>query len=379
MQSKMRIFGADCCKPCPISLHVVAVAWVSCLPAACCFAASSRPVVAAAVCFAVIASPRLMWQRGVSTAGVRFHTAMGLYWNYVYGNFFLSPLLILGCCYQAPWLFMPMAALYAVSVRLSRPELGDGRPWRWFAEREWGYHAFRTFLSLRLHVPETLRDRPSEQPVVFAVHPHGVASDYRVLMDGMLYEALPGRSIFTLAASILFYIPFVRELCLWTRCIDASRSVAARALKRGHSLMVIPGGELEQIRTKMGREEVTLSTRTGFVRLALQSGAALVPCYAFGCVDLYTTFSALASPREWLRKRLGICIPLYWGSIGVLPKQLPVDVVMGDPVDFSCAKHGDPTAEEVVLAHAEYIAALRCLFDTNKDKFGYGDRELIIV
>ena len=29
--------------------------------------------------------------------------------------------------------------------------------------------------------------------MVIAVHPHGVASDYRILLDGMLYEALPKR------------------------------------------------------------------------------------------------------------------------------------------------------------------------------------------
>lgn len=141
--------------------------------------------------------------------------------------------------------------------------------------------------------------------MVLAVHPHGVASDYRILLDGMLYYALPKREVLTLSASVLFAIPMVRELALWTRCIDARKSVAARALKK-HSLMVIPGGEQEQIRTVQGREEVFLSKRMGFIKLALEQQAAVVPCYAFGCVDLYATYNDfLFSPREWLRKMLG--------------------------------------------------------------------------
>ena len=59
-------------------------------------------------------------------------------------------------------------------------------------------------------------------------------------MDGLLYEALPGRKVVTLAASVLFTLPLVRELCLWTRCIDASKKVASRALSRGLSLQVPP-------------------------------------------------------------------------------------------------------------------------------------------
>jgi hypothetical protein len=43
------------------------------------------------------------------------------------------------------------------------------------------------------------------------------------------------------------------------RRVDASRAVAARALQRGRSLMVIPGGEAEQLRTRKGVEELYLA------------------------------------------------------------------------------------------------------------------------
>lgn len=216
--------------------------------------------------------------------------------------------------------------------------------------------------------------------MVLAVHPHGVASDYRILLDGMLYEALPKREVLALSASVLFYIPMVRELALWTRCVDARKVVAARALKHRKSLMVIPGGEQEQIRTVEGKEEVFLQKRMGFIKLALEQNAAVVPCYAFGCVDLYSTYTNLFfKPREWLRKTLGVCIPMYRGALGFLPLRKPVHLVLGAPLELPpLTKPGQPTEEEVQMAHGKYVEALKNLYDEEKHRFGHADRELTI-
>eukprot|EP00957_Ditylum_brightwellii_P108809 8300098-Ditylum_brightwellii.AAC.1 len=91
-------------------------------------------------------------------------------------------------------------------------------------------------------------------------------------MEGILHSILPNiaSKTRTLAASILFRLPLVRELSLWTGCIDARRNVAEHALDGGHSLVIIPGGEAEQIRTTHGKEIVYLSKRKGFVKLAMR-------------------------------------------------------------------------------------------------------------
>ena len=62
-------------------------------------------------------------------------------------------------------------------------------PWEDFAKHDWGIVALRRFLRLRLHVSEELRSRPASQPVVIGIHPHGIASDYRVAYDGRLYAS----------------------------------------------------------------------------------------------------------------------------------------------------------------------------------------------
>ena len=62
-------------------------------------------------------------------------------------------------------------------------------------------------------------------------------------------------------------------------CIEASKSVAVRALKRLNprhtledrvALFVYPGGEKEQLLTVQGKEIVYLKERKGFVKLALE-------------------------------------------------------------------------------------------------------------
>ncbi|CAK8991642.1 Diacylglycerol O-acyltransferase 1 (Diglyceride acyltransferase) (Triacylglycerol synthase) (TAG synthase) [Durusdinium trenchii] len=372
-------FDSDCCPQCTPSLHVTALLFIGFLPGLFCVCCASWKWL---VVFSVaLSSPRLLWQPGSGhpAEGARYVYALGLYWNMVMAICFASPLLILCCCWNQPILIFP-TLLYILWGRvIARAELKDGAAWPWFSQQEWGYHAFRRYLRLRIHVHPLLQEYPPEKPVVIAVHPHGVASDYRILLDGMFYNALPKREVLTLSASVLFCIPMVRELALWTRCIDARKSVAARALKKKHSLMVIPGGEQEQIRTVQGREEVFLRKRFGFIKLALEQQAAVVPCYAFGCVDLYATYTNfLFSPREYLRKTLGVCIPVYLGALGFLPLRKPVHLVCGAPLELSCKVPGKPTDEEVQSAHCTYMDALKNLYDEERHQFGYPERELTI-
>lgn len=118
----------------------------------------------------------------------------GRYWNLVFIVCFASPLLIGTICYYEPRFCCLVVPYFIYHRFISRPDLsGKGEAaWRSFGERERGYHAFRNFTSLRLHMSPGLCERPVDCPVIIGVHPHGIASDYRILCDGMLYHALPG-------------------------------------------------------------------------------------------------------------------------------------------------------------------------------------------
>lgn len=259
------------------------------------------------------------------------------------------------------------------------------RTWAYFSKYFFLWRFMREFFPQKLHVPPNfpaVSDKPGEKlQYIFGFHPHGTMSDYRLLVDGQFLDQLPGLQgkIRWLAASVLFRLPIAREICLWTRCIDARRDVAEQVLKEGLSVGVIPGGEAEQLRTTFGTDEVYLNKRLGFVKLALRFGVPLVPVYVFGCVDVYRTSSIFFGLREKLVNAVGVCVPICWGPYGLpfTPLKQPVDIVIGQPLDVGVFPK--PTDEQVVEAHAKYVNAVKALYDENKSRFGYGDRQLKIV
>jgi len=202
-------------------------------------------------------------------------------------------------------------------------------------------------------------------------------------MDGILDEAIPNMALKmrSLAASAMFRIPLVREIGLWTGCVDASRKVAERQLDKGKSILVLPGGEAEQIRTLRGREEVYVQKRMGFIKLALRKKVPVVPVYVFGVSDMYHTSNAAFPLREWLVKNLGVAVVLTLGKYGwpLCPINVKTTIVFGKPIEMKCKEAGKPTDEEVQAKHKEFVVALEKLFDDNKQALGYGDRKLEII
>lgn len=226
--------------------------------------------------------------------------------------------------------------------------------------------------------PQPSHGRPGTQ-FILGVFPHGLNADFRILVDGLLPDAMPGASVRTLAATILFCLPVVREMALWTGCVDASKQVARRCLRYGLSLFIFPGGQQEQLRTTCGEELVFVQRRKGFVKLALEFGVPLVPAYVFGASDLYRTSHWALWTRLSILKYLGISITLGTGCYGSWCCPLPVDttMVLGEPIPVS--QVDEPSADQVDRVHAQFVAALQQLFDKHKEEMGYGDRTLEII
>jgi 2-acylglycerol O-acyltransferase 2 len=84
--------------------------------------------------------------------------------------------------------------------------------------------------------------------------------------------------------------------------------MAVRGSGSGQAIMLAVGGAAESLHARPGTFDLVLGRRKGFVRIALESGAALVPVVSFGENDMFNTITAkegtwLALLQRWVARR----------------------------------------------------------------------------
>ncbi|KAF6248759.1 diacylglycerol acyltransferase [Scenedesmus sp. NREL 46B-D3] len=243
-------------------------------------------------------------------------------------------------------------------------------------------------------------DLDPEQRYIFVVAPHGVvtmfcwpcfdtdATDFS--------KKFPGIDIHPMTLEINFKIPFMREFLLLHGVVDASKSACLMTLGKGsgQAILLAVGGAQESLLARPGTYDIVLAKRKGFVRIALQTGAQLVPVIGFGENELYhmrevKPGSMRDKLQRFLKAAFGFTLPnavgtgLFFGS-GLMPFKRPLHTVVGAPVEFdpSAALKDYPEAglDQLVDAyHAQYVAALKQLWNEHKDKYDSGRRKSLDI
>ena len=243
----------------------------------------------------------------------------------------------------------------------------------------------------------------SRSQFVLAVHPHGVVSWNHALFftdacgflsTGPLSVVMQRRD---LAAAVLFRIPLFRDLLLALGCVDASAATCHRLLKAGLSMQLYVGGEREQMLSgTQSQPLVVAKERRGFIRLALQYGLPVIPCYVFNEERLYHTSTLMLPLRLALVKAARIALPLAYGRfwwLPLVPLQKSLVMVVGKPLrlggggggegkEGGAGKEGEKTTtdERVQAALTQYCDELTALFDRHKGKVsGYENARLKVM
>ncbi|KAL5345535.1 diacylglycerol O-acyltransferase 1 [Pseudogymnoascus australis] len=253
-------------------------------------------------------------QRRLQTAMVLAHT---LSIALLIGSFLFSCAIPLLWPLIVPYMVYIMfsKAGYSGELSMRSPRLRSSKLWSLFA----GY------FPARLH--RTAELSPTRK-YIFGYHPHGIIS--HGAFAAFATEALgfaqlfPGITNSLLTLDSNFRIPFYREYILALGLASVSRQSCENLLSKGgvngegmgRAITIVVGGARESLDARPGTMRLVLARRYGFVKMALRTGADLVPVLGFGENELYDQFSVENRPwirrgQDLLKRTLGWTLPLF--------------------------------------------------------------------
>lgn len=223
-------------------------------------------------------------------------------------------------------------------------------------------------------------DLPADRNYIFVVAPHGVipfGTSTNFITDATGFSKLfPGLILHAMTLKANFYFPLTREYnMLYGMCV-ASRRCFKMILNnegnwkaKGQVCYMIPGGSEESMISHPGDYNLVLKKRKGFVRIALETGATLVPVFSFGENDIYSTYlpkngSLLQKFQQFFKRLTTVGFPIVWGYGIIFPYKRPITTVVGNPIHVE--KCEQPTNEQVDELHKHFISELVKLFETYK-------------
>lgn len=319
---------------------------------------------------------RLPLQRRLQTLVVVVHT--------ISISLLLSIFFLL-CAIPIVW---PLLLPYVVYVLLSRaPVSGELSHRSKFLRSLPIWSLLVSYFPARLHRSEPL---PATRKYIFGYHPHGIISHGAFV--AFATEALgfaqlfPGITNSLLTLDSNFRLPINRDYLLGLGIASVSRESCEKILTRGgpdgegmsRAITIVVGGARESLDAKPYTLRLILKRRKGFVKLAIRTGADLVPVLSFGENDLYEQVSSTSHPlihktQMLVKKLLGFTIPLFHArgvfnyDVGLLPYRRPLNIVVGRPIKV--ARQARPEDAYVDQIHADYVRELQRLWDEFKDEF----------
>jgi len=254
--------------------------------------------------------------------------------------------------------------------------------WRWF----------RDYFPISLHATTPLKP---EGRYVFGYHPHGILSLGAFLNFGSeatgFGQKFPGIDLRLMTLTSNFRIPFYGLMLSMMGIMDASRESCNNCLSRGpgSAILLVLGGAKESLDAHAHSDyELTLH-RKGFVKVALENHADLVPVFSFGENDVWDQVSnprgsTLRNIQDRLQQLFGFAFPLVKGrgifqyNFGLLPHRRPITTFVGAPVVLPKLAKEDITDAVINESHERYKQALEELFRTYAPTFA-PHRKLIFV
>ncbi|KAG8953573.1 diacylglycerol O-acyltransferase 1 [Tulasnella sp. 419] len=204
-------------------------------------------------------------------------------------------------------------------------------------------------------------------------------------------KTFPGIRPHLLTLASNFHIPIYRDILLYLGICSVSKKSCSEILSQGpgSAITIVIGGAAESLSARPGTADLTLKKRLGFIKIAIQKGASLVPVFSFGENDIYDQLAndkgtTVYKLQKKFQNIFGFTLPLFHGrglftyNVGLLPFRHPIISVIGHPIEVK--QHDNPTREYVEEIQTKYIDELMRIWDTYKDQFAkQRRRELMLI
>lgn len=256
---------------------------------------------------------------------------------------------------------------------------------------------FASYYPARLH--RTVELEPTRK-YIFGYHPHGIISHGAFAAFGTealgFSELYPGITNSLLTLDSNFRLPFYRDYALALGLASVSRESIENILSKGgldgsgmgRAVTIVVGGARESLDAQPHTLRLVLNSRKGFVKLAIRTGADLVPILAFGENELYDQVDS--EDHAWIykyqilfKKIMGFTVPLFHArgvfnyDVGLMPYRRPINIVVGKPVKVVQQGGKDGKVDEAYLdeIHGRYVEELKRLWESYKDTFAHERKE----
>ncbi|MBS1119420.1 MAG: phospholipid/glycerol acyltransferase [Deltaproteobacteria bacterium] len=221
--------------------------------------------------------------------------------------------------------------------------------WEWLFEflySKW----FRVEARGLEHIPARGR------ALLVANHAGSLPYDSAMVMHAVRRDHPARRDVRPLVEDTVFHLPFLGPIMNRIGGVRADPENAERLLRKDELVAVFPEGEKGMGKLWKDRYRLQRFGRGGFVKLALRTGAPIIPVAVVGAEEA----APMLGKVTWFAKNIGIpWIPVtptfpWLGPAGLLPLPSKWYVQFGEPIDLSSVSGrglGPAAAEDRLLVN----------------------------
>jgi 1-acyl-sn-glycerol-3-phosphate acyltransferase len=218
----------------------------------------------------------------------------------------------------------------------------------------WAKYALASAAVLHRHYFRTevygAKNVPAGRVLLIANHSGQLPVDGALIGSAMFMDVEPPRFIRAMIEKWTQTLPFVSLLFSRVGQVVGVPENALRLLAQGEALLVFPEGSRGITKTFDKRYQLT-EFGLGFMRLAIETGAPIVPIAVIGGEEQYVSIGNLDRVAKLLRMPAFPVMPQLLLPGGQLPLPTKYRIYFGEPMSFA----GDPDDDDGVIEEKVFL------------------------